>query len=244
MTCLTKRMAEDLADYYTDVGVKCRYLHSDIETLERVRLIRDLRLGLFEVLIGINLLREGLDIPECSLVGILDADKEGFLRSHVSLIQTIGRAARHPHGMAILYANTVTDSIRTAVEETNRRRRIQREHNRAHGITPAAVKRNILDLSAHLFDAAPQALPLSAEARGELLRRDEIERLTRECVAGMQRAASELNFETAAWFRDRLALLRDMELGLKLPARALLEAVQPRQRPARRRRAGRQRQRV
>jgi excinuclease ABC subunit B len=239
VTCLTKRMAEDLADYYTDVGVKCRYLHSDIETLERVRLIRDLRLGVFDVLIGINLLREGLDIPECSLVGILDADKEGFLRSHVSLIQTIGRAARHLHGKAILYANALTDSIRTAVEETNRRRRIQRSHNEAHGITPAAVRRNILDLSTQLFDAAPHALPLSAEAKGELLGKEEIAQLTREYAAGMQQASRDLDFETAAWLRDRLAMLRDMELGLKLPARALLEAVQPRQRAARRRGAGR-----
>jgi excinuclease ABC subunit B len=239
VTCLTKRMAEDLTDYYTDVGVKCRYLHSDIETLERVRLIRDLRMGVFDALIGINLLREGLDIPECSLVAVLDADKEGFLRSHVSLVQTIGRAARHPHGKAILYAETVTDSIRTAVEETNRRRHIQGSYNEAHGITPAAVRRNILDLSAQLFDAAPHAMPLSAEAKGDLLSKDELARLMRECSADMQRAAAELDFETAAWLRDRLALLRDMELGLKLPARVLLEAVQPRQRAARRRGAQR-----
>jgi excinuclease ABC subunit B len=238
VTCLTKRMAEDLADYYTDVGVKCRYLHSDIETLERVRLIRDLRLGVFDVLIGINLLREGLDIPECSLVGILDADKEGFLRSQVSLIQTIGRAARHLHGKAILYANTVTDSIRTALEETNRRRRIQREYNEAHGITPTAVRRNILDLSAQLFDAAPHALPLSAEAKGELLGKDEIARLGREYSAAMQRASHELDFESAAWYRDRLTLLKEMELGVKLPARALLEAVRPHARQAARRGAG------
>ena len=234
VTCLTKRMAEDLADYYTDVGVKCRYLHSDIETLERVRLVRDLRLGVFEVLIGINLLREGLDIPECSLVGILDADKEGFLRSHVSLVQTIGRAARHLHGKAILYANTVTDSIRRAVAETNRRRSIQAEYNEIHRITPAAVKRNILDLSAQLFDAAPHTLPLSAKARGELLDKEEIARLVREYTTGMRQAARELNFETASAYRDRLALLKDMELGLKLPARALLEAVPPSARRGRR----------
>jgi excinuclease ABC subunit B len=234
VTCLTKRMAEDLADYYTEVGVKCRYLHSDIETLERVRLVRDLRLGVFDALIGINLLREGLDIPECSLVGILDADKEGFLRSHVSLIQTIGRAARHLHGKAILYASTLTDSIRIAVDET-----AQREYNEAHGITPATVKRNILDLAAQLFDAAPHAVPLSGEARGELLGKDEIARLQREYAAGMQKASGELDFEAAASFRDRLALLREMELGLKLPSRALIEAVPPQAQRARRRAAPR-----
>jgi excinuclease ABC subunit B len=235
VTCLTKRMAEDLADYYADVGVKCRYLHSDIETLERVRLIRDLRLGVFDVLIGINLLREGLDIPECSLVGILDADKEGFLRSHGSLVQTIGRAARHLHGKAILYANTITDSIRMAVEETNRRRRIQREYNEAHRITPAAVRRNILDLSTALFDAAPHALPLPTAAQGELLGKEEIANLAREHTTEMREAARALDFETAAWHRDRLALLKEMELGLKLPARALVEAVRPRERRPRRR---------
>jgi excinuclease ABC subunit B len=225
VTCLTKRMAEDLTDYYLDLGVKCRYLHSDIDTLERVRIIRDLRLGAFDALIGINLLREGLDIPECSLVGILDADKEGFLRSHVSLIQTIGRAARHPRGKAILYADEVTESMRVAIEETERRRAIQREYNERHGITPEQVHRNILDLSAHLFDAAPHALPLTPEAKGELLGADEIRRLMAETRAQMQRAAEALEFEAAAVFRDRLQLLKEMELGLKLPSRALLEAA-------------------
>jgi excinuclease ABC subunit B len=234
VTCLTKRMAEDLTDYYLDLGVKCRYLHSDVETLERVRIIRDLRLGLFDVLIGINLLREGLDIPECSLVGILDADKEGFLRSHISLIQTIGRAARHLHGKAILYANAITDSIRVAIEETDRRRGIQRRYNEEHGITPQQVRRNILDLSARLFDAAPHALPLTPEAEGELLDEKEIRRLMAEYAARMRAAAGELEFETAAELRDRLRLLREMELGLKLPSRALLEGA-PRERPGARR---------
>ncbi len=227
ITCLTKRMAEDLTDYYLDAGVKCRYLHSDVETLERVRIVRDLRLGAFDALIGINLLREGLDIPECSLVGILDADKKGFLRSRVSLIQTIGRAARHPRGKAILYAETVTDSIRLAVDETNRRRDIQRRFNEEHGITPAQVKRNILDLSATLFDAAPHVLPLAEEATGDLLDRDEIARLAKEYTSRMGAAAQALEFETAAELRDRLALLREMELGLKLPSRALLEGAAP-----------------
>jgi excinuclease ABC subunit B len=225
VTCLTKRMAEDLSDYYFDLGVKCRYLHADIETLERVRIIRDLRLGVFDVLIGINLLREGLDIPECSLVGILDADKEGFLRSHISLIQTIGRASRHPRGKAILYADLVTDSMKIAIEETRRRRARQQRYNREHGITPQAVRRNVLDFSAHLYDAAPHALPLTPEAKAELLSKGEIAHLMADYSAGMQHAAAALDFEAAAQWRDRLQLLREMELGLKLPARKLLAAI-------------------
>ena len=226
VTCLTKRMAEELADYYLEAGVRCRYLHSDIETLERVRIVRDLRLGRFDALIGINLLREGLDIPECSLVGILDADKEGFLRSRTSLIQTIGRAARHLNGKAILYANTLTDSIRTAIDETNRRRSIQRGYNEEHHITPEAVRRNILDLSATLFDAAPHALPLTPEAKGDLLGRGELHRLMADYSSRMKQAAADLEFEAAAQFRDCLQLLREMELGLKLPSRALLDEAE------------------
>ena len=225
VTCLTKRMAEDLSDYYLDLGVRCRYLHSDVVTLERVQIIRDLRLGIFDALIGINLLREGLDIPECSLVAILDADKEGFLRSHVSLIQTIGRAARHPRGKAILYADVVTESMRIAIEETERRRAIQRRHNEQHGITPEQVHRNILDFSAHLFDAAPHAMPFMPEAKDELLTPDQIRRLIGESQAGMQQAAQALEFEAAAVYRDRLQLLREMELELKPPSRSLLEAL-------------------
>jgi excinuclease ABC subunit B len=236
VTCLTKRMAEDLTDYYLDLGVKCRYLHADVETLERVRIVRDLRLGVFDALIGINLLREGLDIPECSLVAILDADKEGFLRSQVSLIQTIGRAARHPAGKAILYANVMTESMRLALDETNRRRLLQQRYNEQHGITPAAVHRNVVDLSAYLYDAAPHALPLTREAEGDLLDEAEIKRLMADCSEQMQRAARDLDFETAAAWRDRLLLLKDMELGLKLPARALLEIMprpEERERPRR-----------
>ncbi len=227
VTCLTKRMAEDLADYYLEAGVKCRYLHSDIDTFERVRIVRDLRLGAFDALVGINLLREGLDIPECSLVGILDADKEGFLRSHVSLIQTIGRAARHLHGKAILYANGITGSMRIALDETNRRRRIQARHNAEHGITPETVHRNILDLSAQPFDGAAHVLPLRPEDKAELLNKNDIERLMKEYAGRMQRAAEALEFEQAAAWRDRLQLLKEMELGLTLPSRALLEPEAP-----------------
>src|SRR6266542_1566968 len=153
VTTLTKRMAEDLTEYFTDVNVRCRYLHSDIDTLERSALIRDLRRGEFDVLIGINLLREGLDIPEVSLVAVLDADKEGFLRSAVSLIQTIGRAARNLNGRVLLYADSVTDSMRKALDETNRRREKQQKHNQEHGITPQTVKRNIVDLGMAVVEA-------------------------------------------------------------------------------------------
>ena len=225
VTCLTKRMAEELTDYYLELGVKCRYLHSDIGTIERVRIIRDLRLGTFDALIGINLLREGLDIPECSLVAILDADREGFLRSHISLIQTIGRAARHPAAKAILYAGRTTEAMRIAIAETERRRRLQQRYNQEHGITPTAVRRNIIDLSSYLYDAAPHTLPLTAEAKGELLDEDEIKRLMADYSKEMQRASRALDFEAAARWRDLLKLLKDMELGLKLPTRALLESA-------------------
>ncbi|WP_224245865.1 excinuclease ABC subunit UvrB [Hyalangium gracile] len=224
VTTLTKRMAEDLTEYFTDVGVKVRYLHSDIDAIERTAIIRDLRKGVFDVLVGINLLREGLDIPEVSLVAILDADKEGFLRSHVSLIQTIGRAARNLNGRVIMYSDQMTDSMKLAIEETNRRREVQRAYNEKHGITPRSVKSAILDLSAQFYDADPMALPMAADAANDLLIPKEIKRLIEEFTKDMQRAADEMEFEKAAQFRDRILLLKDMDLGLKPPSRALLAA--------------------
>jgi excinuclease ABC subunit B len=224
VTTLTKRMAEDLTEYYADVGVKVRYLHSDIDALERTMIIRDLRRGEFDVLIGINLLREGLDIPEVSLVAILDADKEGFLRSHVSLIQTIGRAARNLNGRVIMYSDAVTDSMRLAIDETNRRREAQRKYNQEHGITPQGVRKNILDLSSQLYAADPYELPLVAETGDDLLSKDQIQNLIGEYTRNMQQAADEMEFEQAAQWRDKVALLKDMHLGLKAPSRALLIA--------------------
>ncbi len=224
VTTLTKRMAEDLTEYFTDVGVKVRYLHSDIDAIERTAIIRDLRKGVFDVLVGINLLREGLDIPEVSLVAILDADKEGFLRSHVSLIQTIGRAARNLKGHVIMYSDQMTDSMKLAIDETNRRREVQRKYNEEHGITPRSVKSAILDLSQQLYGADPMALPVAADAANDLLIPKEIKRLIEEYTKDMQRAADEMEFEKAAEFRDRIVLLKDMDLGLKPPSRALLAA--------------------
>lgn len=222
-TCLTKRMAEELTDYYLELGLKCMYLHADIETLQRVEIIRDLRLGRYDALIGINLLREGLDIPEASLVAVLDADKESFLRSQVSLIQTMGRVARNLHGKAILYANHMTRSMEAAIAETNRRREIQRRYNDEHGITPETVRTRVRDLSIFRYDAAPHALPLPDEARGKILRREEIRQLLVEYTEQMKKAAQELRFEEAARWRDRLALLKQMELEIKPPYQELVE---------------------
>jgi excinuclease ABC subunit B len=223
VTTLTKRMSEDLTEYYTDVGVKVRYLHSDIDAIERTAIIRDLRKGEFDALVGINLLREGLDIPEVSLVAILDADKEGFLRSHVSLIQTIGRAARHLNGRVIMYADQVTASMKKALDETDRRREAQRQFNQDHGITPTAVKKNITDLSQFLYDGGPA--PLGAAAEDELLTKEQIQELIQEYTRRMQEAADQMEFESAADFRDKLLVLKDMDLGLKPPSRALVQAT-------------------
>jgi excinuclease ABC subunit B len=217
VTTLTKRMAEDLTEYFTDVGVRCRYLHSDIETLERSALIRDLRRGEFDALIGINLLREGLDIPEVSLVAVLDADKEGFLRSEVSLIQTIGRAARNVNGRVILYADTVTDSMRRALDETNRRREIQRRYNEEHGITPQTVKRNITDLGMAIVEADYLTVPMAAEDGAEY-RPEQVPAIVAALEREMKDAAAALDFEKAAQLRDRILALKDLQLGL--PAKA------------------------
>jgi excinuclease ABC subunit B len=213
VTTLTKRMAEDLTEYYTDVGVKCRYLHADIDTLERSAILRDLRRGEFDVLIGINLLREGLDIPECSLVAVLDADKEGFLRSSVSLVQTIGRAARHVNGRVILYADRITDSMRKALDETNRRRAVQRAYNEEHGITPQTVKRNISDLGMAVVEADYVTVPLAAD--GAEYQPEQIPAMVKELERDMKRAAESLEFEKAAQLRDRILSLKDLQLGVR-----------------------------
>jgi len=222
VTTLTKRMAEDLTEYFADVGVRVRYLHSDIDALERTAIIRDLRRGEFDVLVGINLLREGLDIPEVSLVAILDADKEGFLRSQVSLIQTIGRAARNVNGRVLMYADQVTESMQRALDETSRRRELQETFNREHGITPQGVHKAILDLSEVLY-RSDGGLSLPKAAEDELLTAEQIAGLTKEYSAQMHKAADEMEFERAAELRDKVLLLKDMDLGLKPPSRSLLE---------------------
>jgi excinuclease ABC subunit B len=215
VTTLTKRMSEDLTDYLSEHGIKVRYLHSDIETVERVEIIRDLRLGVFDVLIGINLLREGLDIPEVSLVAILDADKEGFLRSRRSLIQTIGRAARHLHGKAILYADRITDSMRYAIDETERRRNKQLAHNELHGITPVSVTKRIKDIIDGMYepdDAKKQLKAAQAEARYLAMSAKDVSKEIRRLEKDMLYAAKNLDFEKAASLRDELKKLRESVL--------------------------------
>ncbi|MFN7133375.1 MAG: helicase-related protein, partial [Myxococcales bacterium] len=226
VTTLTKRMAEELTEYYSEVGVKVRYLHSDIDTIERSEIIRDLRKGVFDVLVGINLLREGLDIPEVSLVAILDADKEGFLRSNVSLIQTIGRAARNVNGRVIMYAEHHTASMKQALAETERRRAIQLAYNQEHGITPQTIKKAIHDLSA-ISEADYVTVPVAAEGEDAYLSKDDIKRLTTEYTQKMRDAAMAMEFEQAAVFRDKLQALKDMDMGLKPAVRALIDAAQP-----------------
>ena len=216
VTTLTKRMAEDLTEYYHDLGVRVRYLHSDIETLERVRILRDLRKGEFDVLVGINLLREGLDLPEVSLVAILDADKEGFLRSGGSLIQTIGRAARHVEGMAILYADKETDSMKTAIGETNRRRTLQAAYNEEHDITPESIRKNIGDLLSSVYEADYVGVPEVAETPEERYRTvEDLDKEIRALEKQMRESAKALEFEEAARLRDRIKKLRAREFGLK-----------------------------
>jgi excinuclease ABC subunit B len=224
VTTLTKRMAEDLTEYYAEVGVKVRYLHADIDAIERTAILRDLRKGVFDVLVGINLLREGLDIPETSLVAILDADKEGYLRSHVSLIQTMGRAARNLNGRVILYSDSITDSMKKALEETDRRREIQRAYNKQHGITPTAVKKAITDLSQFLYDGDAMDLPLAADGGAVVLSKEEIADLIKKSESMMMAYADEMEFEKAAVERDRLVLLREMDMGLKPAVKSLLAA--------------------
>ena len=208
VTTLTKRMAEDLTDYYADMGVKVRYLHSDIETLQRVEIIRELRLGMFDVLIGINLLREGLDIPEVSLVAILDADKEGFLRSERSLIQTCGRAARNINGKVIMYADTMTESMARAIRETNRRRALQARFNAENGITPQSIKKSINNILASIYEADYFTVPVPQRGRKEDVPSEELPRLIARLERQMKEKARNLEFEEAAKLRDRLRELR------------------------------------
>jgi excinuclease ABC subunit B len=212
VTTLTKKMAEDLTDYLLEIGVRARYLHSEIDTLERVQILRDLRLGEFDVLVGINLLREGLDLPEVGLVAILDADKEGFLRSETSLIQTIGRAARNVEGQVLMYADGVTDSMRRAISETNRRRALQLRYNEEHGIDPQTIRKRVSDI---LELVQSREAPGVERRRREVARRTPIDlpvedlgRLIQSLEAEMREAATDLRFEYAARLRDEITELR------------------------------------
>ena len=213
ITTLTKRMAEDLTDYMKNLGIRVKYLHSDIDTLERTEIIRDMRLDVFDVLVGINLLREGLDIPEITLVAILDADKEGFLRSETSLIQTIGRAARNAQGRVIMYADTITDSMRVAIDETRRRRSLQDAYNKEHGITPQTIKKAVRDLISISKEVARTEKTLAKDP--ESMSRDELEKLAEQVEKEMRKAAADLNFEAAAQLRDQMIELKKNLAELK-----------------------------
>jgi len=208
ITTLTKRMAEDLTRYMSEVGIRVKYLHSDIDTLERQEIIRDLRLDVFDVLVGINLLREGLDIPEITLVAILDADKEGFLRSETSLIQTIGRAARNSEGHVIMYADKITDSMRVAIEETERRRSVQQAYNEEHGITPQTIRKSVRELIAISKKVAADEMKYAKDP--ESMSKAELEKTIADIQKKMQKAAAELNFEAAAEYRDKMITLKNM----------------------------------
>lgn len=208
ITTLTKRMAEDLTQYMGELGIRVKYLHSDIDTLERAEIIRDLRLDVFDVLVGINLLREGLDIPEITLVAILDADKEGFLRSETSLIQTIGRAARNSEGHVIMYADKITDSMRVAIDETERRRKLQQAYNEEHGITPKTIQKSVRDLIAISKKVAAEEMEFDKDP--ESMSRRELEKLIGDIQKKMKKAAAELNFEAAAEYRDQMVKLKNM----------------------------------
>ena len=222
VTTLTKKMAEDLTDYLAEAGIRVKYLHSDIDTLERSQIIRDMRLDVFDVLVGINLLREGLDIPEIALVAIIDADKEGFLRSETSLVQTIGRAARNADGHVIMYADNMTDSMRRAIDETQRRRAIQQKYNEEHGITPQTIRKAVRDLISISKEISKEEVrfekdPESMDAR-------ELTKLIADVEKQMRKAAADLNFEAAAELRDRMADLKkhllEVENGTAAPAAA------------------------
>jgi excinuclease ABC subunit B len=212
VTTLTKSMAEDLTDYYADLGIKVRYLHSDIKTIERMEIIRDLRLGIFDVLVGINLLREGLDLPEVSLVAVLDADKEGFLRSERSLIQTCGRAARNVHGQVIFYADQVTGSIARAMEESNRRRQLQLQYNEEHHVTPASIRKAVENILTSHYDADYVTVPVTAEAESPYLTAEAFEKRINKLEKKMKAAANKMEFEEAARLRDEIKALQTRQL--------------------------------
>jgi excinuclease ABC subunit B len=215
VTTLTKRMAEDLSDYYSELGIKVQYLHSDVKTIERMEIIRDLRLGTFDVLIGINLLREGLDLPEVSLVAILDADKEGFLRSERSLIQTSGRAARNINGTVVLFADQVTGSMRSAIDECNRRRGVQLEYNQENRITPESIQKNIDNILGSVYEADYVTVPAVAEDAREYLSPDIIRDMIKDLDKKMKGAAARLEFEEAARLRDEIKALKEDELDVR-----------------------------
>ncbi|MBE9531982.1 MAG: UvrB/UvrC motif-containing protein, partial [Proteobacteria bacterium] len=215
VTTLTKRMAEDLTEYYSDIGLRVKYLHSDIGTIERVEILRGLRMGNFDILVGINLLREGLDLPEVSLVAILDADKEGFLRSERSLIQTFGRAARNVNGKVILYADKLTRSMNAAMDETVRRRKLQKKYNKDNNITPETIKSSIKDILSSIYEEDYYTVPVAAEDTADYIPTLEIPKAIKRLKKEMSAASKKLDFETAADLRDKIKELEDRELGIK-----------------------------